>query len=366
MTGKLIALRKKLRVTFGQRRPICTDVEKWALNSGKGSTQLHPPIRPEIERIANIDAAAAAEFERHKSELSRWQTLCVIENARVRNSIGLIILPDGHVCLQGNWHRPYLEQHSAYFRRRGYRVQRVNGDAYSLLSLWSSEYFHWLHDVLPRLYTALPKLPKGTKFIINAGPKRFQIDSLAALGIRPGDLLLQNPSEEKTIERLWFASPLGHSTFTAADTLRAVGQRLRDALGAPSKPAREKIYISRRKATSRRVLNEDNIVPVLETAGFKVLVAEEMDLRDQTQAFARARCVLGPHGAGLINMIFCNEATRVGEIIAIPDNPCYLSMAHQLGFTFRRFTASSAGSKPGFGDMIVDPKQFEIELESFL
>lgn len=350
-----------------RKPPVCSDVASWLRARGGKPINLHAPVSPEIEPLTHEDAATAAEFKRHLDDLTQWQTLSVVEGATIRDLIGFVILPDGRFCLQGNWHRPYLEQHPAYFSRRRYAQERITGDVYSLLSLWGAEFYHWLHDVLPRLFSALPHLPKGTRFIINHEPRRYQLESLLALGIGSARLLEQLPGKESVVERLWFASPLGHSTFSAADVLRSLSGRMRAAF--PTSAANNdltRIYVSRSKAKTRRISNEDAIIPVLREAGFRVLVCEELSFAEQVRTFTRAKCVVGPHGAGLVNMLFCMEGARVGEITASTENPCYFSMARQLGFSFHRFNASARTKEPDPEDILVNPFFFAKELRTFL
>ena len=62
----------------------------------------------------------------------------------------------------------------------------------------------------------------------------------------------------------------------------------------------------------------------LERRGFVKLPLEEMSWREQVAAFAAARVVVSPHGAGLANVVFCREGTRVVEFFNRSYvNPCF-------------------------------------------
>ncbi|WP_227788982.1 MULTISPECIES: glycosyltransferase family 61 protein [unclassified Nodularia (in: cyanobacteria)] len=62
------------------------------------------------------------------------------------------------------------------------------------------------------------------------------------------------------IERLWFVNPLGTPGFASTTALKAVGQRLRRFFDIQEfSTIHSKIYISRFKASSRRVQNAQRL-----------------------------------------------------------------------------------------------------------
>jgi hypothetical protein len=146
------------------------DVAAWASKRGHTVTLLHPPVIEEVRSYVNDDRVAHEEFTTHRAALERAQTLRAIESATIRDVVGFVELPDGQICYEGNWWLPYLQGHPAYKRRFALKRPRLSGNIYSLLCLWASEFYHWFHDVLPRLETALPHLPRDTKFLINSNP----------------------------------------------------------------------------------------------------------------------------------------------------------------------------------------------------
>ena len=189
------------------------DVAAWANKRGCLVKPLHPPVIDEVRPYVNDDRAAREEFTKHRDALERAQTLVTIEDATIRDAVGFVELPDGQICYEGNWWLPYLQNHPVYKRRFAPKRRRLSGNIYSLLSLWSSEFYHWFHDVLPRLETALPHLPLDTKFLINSNPTGWQLDSLIAFGIGSDRLEIQPDVAHTRVERLWFATPVGHSSF---------------------------------------------------------------------------------------------------------------------------------------------------------
>lgn len=97
--------------------------------------------------------------------------------------------------------------------------------------------------------------------------------------------------------------------------------RARDLYGVGLEPASKKIYVSRRLARMRRVANEEAILRVLEPMGFQVYDLESLSLADQFRLFSRAEAVVGPHGAGMTNIIAAPPGCRVVEFF--PGIACH-------------------------------------------
>ena len=70
-----------------------------------------------------------------------------------------------------------------------------------------------------------------------------------------------------------------------------------------------RIYISRRKASERRVGNEGALVDRLRSLGFARYELEDLSPAQQIRLFQKAEVVVGPHGAGLANLLFATDAT---------------------------------------------------------
>jgi capsular polysaccharide biosynthesis protein len=91
---------------------------------------------------------------------------------------------------------------------------------------------------------------------------------------------------------------------------------------------RRRVYVSRSRASGRKIANEEEILPILTSRGFVYSELEEMSLRAQIELFSEAEAVVAPHGAGLTNLIWCTPQTRVLEIFSpLYVNFCYWAIA---------------------------------------
>lgn len=112
----------------------------------------------------------------------------------------------------------------------------------------------------------------------------------------------------------------------------------------------KKIYISRKNAPYRKIQNELEVIEFLKQHGFNVYYPEEMDFLEQVELFYNAETVVSTHGAGLTNIMFCDEKANIIEIF----DPGYLyqgqqMIAQSLGLNYIYFYSKPLQDKyPGF------------------
>lgn len=79
----------------------------------------------------------------------------------------------------------------------------------------------------------------------------------------------------------------------------------------------KRIFISRRDAPSRKILNENEIFELFKAKGFERYDTGKMLVAEQIALFAQAEMVVGEHGAGLTGVLFCQEKTKFIEFFQI-------------------------------------------------
>jgi capsular polysaccharide biosynthesis protein len=100
----------------------------------------------------------------------------------------------------------------------------------------------------------------------------------------------------------------------------------------------ERIYITRRGATMRRLKNEDEVARYLEDRGFKRIALEKYALEDQAKLFDAARVVVAQHGAALANLVYMRSGGVI-EIFSSPDTPqYYMQYADTMGLRYAAIT----------------------------
>jgi capsular polysaccharide biosynthesis protein len=81
----------------------------------------------------------------------------------------------------------------------------------------------------------------------------------------------------------------------------------------------DKIYIDRSDSKSnvknfRKIINEKEIISFLISKSFKIIKLSEFSFLEQVSIFNNAKYIIGLHGAGFANLVFCKKNTKILEI----------------------------------------------------
>jgi len=209
-----------------------------------------------------------------------------------------------------------VENHPIFSRFRLPKARRLLGQtAVAVTPEAPGNYYHWLIDLLPRV--GLLGLTKGgfelfERLLINGRRGPYELQSLAAAGAPLEKVWYVDARHRFQLEEAIIPSMNQFSRAIAPwkiDMLRA----LRGSLpGAHIYTKR--VYVSRRRAAIRRVVNERELEKVLRAANFTLVELETKSWKEQVAAFANAEVILAPHGAALANIAFCKPGTLVAEI----------------------------------------------------
>jgi hypothetical protein len=74
--------------------------------------------------------------------------------------------------------------------------------------------------------------------------------------------------------------------------------------------SRQRLFISRRKASIRRTYNEDEVFLLLQKYGFEKVYPEDYSFVNQMQLFNNANFIVGGSGAAFSNLLFCSSTCK--------------------------------------------------------
>ncbi|MBE9178831.1 glycosyltransferase family 61 protein [Oculatella sp. LEGE 06141] len=185
---------------------------------------------------------------------------------------------------------------------------------------------HWLLDLLPRLDLILRKydFDQIDQFVVNGVDLPFQKQTLDLLGIPSHKLLVSDRNFHLKATQLIVPSLSRHVVGLTRWMPSWGCDFLRQSFLTNAKLAQhrngdgnfDRIYISRAKATRRKVVNEADVLHLLTKLGFRSVALESLSIAEQIDLFASAKSIVAPHGAGLANLVFSSPGTKVVEFIA--------------------------------------------------
>ena len=256
-----------------------------------------------------------------------------------------------------------VENHPIFSELRLPKPQRLTArTAIAVTPEAPGNYYHWIIDLLPRL--ALIKSATGSfdsfaQILVNGSRASYEQASMNALGV-PGEKIRYVEANDRfQIENATIPS-MDHFSKTIAPWKIKCLRALRESIPITSRIASKRIYISRRRAAVRRVLNEKDFEQILRDAGFVSIEVESLSWPEQVALFSNAEVILAPHGAALASAAFCETGTLIAEIgTRAGYKEFYLRLAASTGLRYRFVEAAPRGSSKRAvenEDMIVDPK----------
>jgi capsular polysaccharide biosynthesis protein len=212
-------------------------------------------------------------------------------------------------------------------------------------------YFHWWIDVLARCWAIRNSPYRSCRLVTPPLTQDFQWESLRLLKLSATPLT--RPMQR--FRQVVFARGLTFGSSQAiAPQVSEFAQWCRATLELSPPARRRKLFVTRRSAKGRRLLNEEEIVAAL-GADFELVELETLGVKAEASLFSEASVVVAPHGAGLTNLLFCSGPTGVVELVH--DDAPPQTFRHIAGLLGHRYIAigcepeKGKGLKPGKRNM---------------
>jgi len=304
---------------------ICPSTPEWVSKTGQ---QFHA-------KISLVDATCTVPNPLPKTAHENIRHQFLMDQAYVYPETFVANIPCGRVTNRGfvmTPNRQFLQDVSTYFHdprkttttalSHDWRLKpltEVDGRVAVLATEGANLYYHWLFQLLPR-YELIRRAGIGLgdidHYYVNSHKSRFQLETLALLGIEPSKIIDGGQVPHLRARELIVPSvPLGGGCFRPWVT-----EFLRDSFipknRTDARPSGRRLYISRARAGYRRVLNEEEVVSLLLRHQFEVAELEELSVQEQAAAMASCEAIVAPHGGGLSNIVFCSPGTKIIEIFS--------------------------------------------------
>lgn len=241
-------------------------------------------------------------------------------------------------------------------------------------------YYHWMCDSMPRLdvlEAAGIDLDTVDRFVTMPLTQPFHSDSLARAGLDEARLHTTQQGQyieaDELLVPVFGSNSLGMSQgswmprllaqrFGTAPPPSNRWSRLRAGLRWPGRqarqmrtaPERHRLFVSRGATGKRGIANEQELLEALKPLGFRTVHCETLSIAEQATLFESADVVLGPHGAGLTNTVFCQPGTLVVELFNAHMAACFWTISELSGLQHalhycapESAVAAPTGSNPG-------------------
>lgn len=305
------------------------------------------------------------------------------------NAVG--VTSDGQIILDSAMDLPNVLQKCSPRLLMNYDKLSIDQDLGCVISLVHIfcnnhyvNYFHWLTDSLILLegWKAYESRT-GTrpKVLINEKPNKFQIQYLQLIGVDTADLIYWKDYQKAAVSKLIVVKSRRTGTnmdeIVSPHGLRWMRESIVRNLPKSNRKYKKRIFLNRENAEIRRVLNFEELLPVLKNHDFEVVDTEGFSVAEQINLFQQMEFLFAIHGAGLTNMFFSEKLTIL-ELIGNVDTPedfqwycAYYSMSQALGFDYSYLICEHEPvfdnkQTSQFYNIVIDPKSMDKRLNLLL
>lgn len=311
------------------------------------AVEVATPSHPFLPNEPNVNLASEPAFLFHLKEIDFWAYYA-----------GSIVTSDNKLLANLSPEVWGVVNHPIFSRLRLPKPRELAGSTgIAVTPEAPGNYYHWLIDLLPRVGLLKSCGHSVDRVLVNGTKAHYEEMSLRALNF-PVEKLYVTARDRFLIENA-FVPSMDHFSKAIAPWKIDMLRKLRTSrVGSFAK----RIYVSRRRAAVRRVINEDEFANILRSANFELLELESMTWDEQVAIFAQAEVVIAPHGAALANIAFCEPGSLIAEIgtrEGYKDFYLYLANSAQLRYRFiearpRVDSRKDSLRAPENEDMIVD------------
>lgn len=330
--------------------------------------QLYPETISRRRLPLNFDGADLKLFEHELERVIPETKLLTLSDVRLSADgflfKGLRILPESF-AYPANFGRWKFRSRIKFFTKNYVfrRVRDVGHDVLWVTDDWSTAYYHWLMDVMSRLVVMQDRLAPLTLLLpYTCANLEFVSSSLRCFNLKSVEFV--GPREVLRCRKVVMPSHVAPTGNYNDDIIRRVRDLMVQALGSADYTGKgERVYISRARASKRKITNEAEVLDVLQHRGFLTVYPEEMSLEEQVKLFSRTRYLVSNHGAGLANMLFVPDHANVLELRQDGDahRNFYFSLASALNqnYFYQTCRPASQDVDQHVADLIVDTVALE-------
>lgn len=214
-----------------------------------------------------------------------------------------------------------LDELSEEFKESGnIEVKEIRGKTFNIVENGAALFSHWMFDSICKsciLRDSSIEISDIDNIIVNTLAQPFQKESINLLNFDDKNIIERNRGNELIkLDFLIDVSPIRLGMYTMAwqvEFIRGLFSNKKDNLNLNKDYS--KIFINR-SSGRRRVIDNSGFYQYLKHNGFEILNLEDFSVSEAKHMFERAKIILGPHGAGFTNIVFCKPDTLVIELFS--------------------------------------------------
>lgn len=219
------------------------------------------------------------------------------------------ILNAWHLDFERN--RNFLGLADAY--REPFDYAEVNEEVCIISNLYSGNFFHWITEEAIRILL-MERAGFTGRYVMRGA---FVMECMELLGI-PRERIMHAPTTPTMFRCGWFATPIcAEDILKYPDLFLELREKFLTTAKLTNKSLGDRLWIDRDDKNTvnhgRELINKEEVYPLLERYGFKILDMAQLPVAGQIAAASGASVIGGTHGAGFLHVFFMEPRSRVVE-----------------------------------------------------
>ena len=246
------------------------------------------------------------------------------------------------------------------------------GKVFSLIQGASgNNYWHWLFDLLPKIEILyINKMINRFDYFYIPKIDNYIIDTLKIYGIKKKQLINSQKYKHieadtiSVLENIYLKSGGFHKQFKniPLNIVKKIRNRL--IKYKSRKFNNKKIFIDRSdsKFNHYQFFENDKIIKILKKKNFAIFKLSKLSIFDQISLFNSTKLILGLHGAGFANIIFCKKKTKIYEILKKKDSKrnAFKTLSNHSILKHTKIIINKYKKIDGYDQLIFDKKYFDL------
>jgi hypothetical protein len=242
-----------------------------------------------------------------------------------------------------------------------FKLKPVTGNRYYYcINEYSNNFYHWFTEALPKMIYVKNYVEGDGKFFFPFALTDYQLTSLKICNIN----FYYTTNDVTLFPRLKVVENLTGSTgYHHRDLLNETSELIKNNFPA-DRNIKRKVYVTRQNACRRRILNEEQLKPVLTKYGFEIFDFDEIKFEQQVEILMNTSILVAQHGAALTNMIFMQAGSAVVELLPkeVFNDKCYFILAGTMKHHYYYSFCDTDGPSHITSNFLVNINEFETVL----
>ncbi len=257
------------------------------------------------------------------------------------NRRNLSILPSGGICIENEIINTGFQQYYNIFGYLQGYLKNKNKISGTIIANWPQRfltYGDFVLQLLPELCLIKSIITHdewlNAKFVL-PNPPRFMFEYLKLIGCNENQLIDSKKSCFRVVSnsKLYFREKDIMWFLCAPPQLIDITRNY--FIPFEIRPSEKIIFVERLRGYRKAVGLTENVRERLREIGVDFFDAARASIKTQIETFASAKIVIGIHGAGMANTMWCQKGTKIVEFFHPSFAPwCYAILANQLGLDY--------------------------------